>query len=143
MVGIRLSPDILRLGLNTALCVEDTDSAVQDAERSLNLDREIDVSGRIDDVNAVFLRTRLDLISLLQGPMAGRRGRRDCNAALSLLLHVVHRGGTFVGLTDLVVDACVVEDALGQCRFSGIDMRHDSDISGPLERVLTFFTCSH
>ena len=65
MVGIRLSPDILRLGLNTALCVEDTDSAVQDAERSLNLDREIDVSGRIDDVDAVFLRTRLDLISLV------------------------------------------------------------------------------
>ena len=142
-VGIRLSPDVLRLGLNTALCVEDTDSAVQDAERSLNLDCEIDVSGRIDDVDAVFLRTRLDLISLLQGPMAGRRGRRDRDAALSLLLHVVHRGGTFVGLTDLVVDACVVEDALGQCRFSGIDMRHDSDISGPLERVLTFFTCSH
>ena len=143
LVGIRLAPNVLRLGLNTALGVEDTDCAVQDTERSLNLDREIDVSGGVDDVDAVLEGTRLHLRSLLQGPMAGRRSGGNRDTTLFLLCHVVHGSGTFIGLAELIVDACEIEDTLCQCRFTGIDVSHDSDVSGPLERVLTFFTCSH
>ena len=37
-----------------------------------------------------------------------------------------------MGLTDLVVDAGVEQDALGRRGLTGIDMSHNSDISGSL-----------
>jgi len=37
-----------------------------------------------------------------------------------------------MGLTDLVVDAGVVEDTLGGGGLTGIDMGHDTDVSGIL-----------
>ena len=58
--------------------------------RALDLDREVDVARRVDDVDAVIV------------PEAGRRGRGDRDAALLLLLHPVHRRGAFVHLADLV-----------------------------------------
>ena len=90
--------------------------------RALDLDREIDVAGRVDDVDPVVL------------PEAGRRGRGDRDAAFLLLLHPVHRRGAFVHLADLVGAAGVIEDPLGGRRFAGIDVRHDADVAVPLER---------
>ena len=69
-------------------------------------------------------------------PEAGRRGGRDRDAALLLLLHPVHRGGALVHLTDLVVLAGVVEDALGRRRLPGIDVGHDADVPIAIERGL-------
>ena len=46
-----------------------------------------------------------------------------------LLLHPVHRGAAVVDLADLVVDAGVVEDALGRRRLAGIDVGHDADVA--------------
>jgi hypothetical protein len=74
--------------------------AVEDAQRALDLDREVDVARRVDDVDAVV------------APEAGRCGGRDRNAALLLLDHPVHRRGAFVDLADLVVDPRVIEDPL-------------------------------
>jgi hypothetical protein len=79
------------------------------------------VARRVDDVDAMIL------------PEAGRRGGRDGDAALLLLNHPVHRGRAFVDLTDLVVDAGVVEDALGARGLAGIDVRHDADVAGAFE----------
>ena len=62
-------------------------------------------------------------------PEAGRRGRRDGDAALLLLLHPVHGRGAVVDLADLVRLAGVVEDALGRRRLAGIDVRHDADVA--------------
>jgi hypothetical protein len=42
-----------------------------------------------------------------------------------------------VDLTDLVGAARVVEDPLGGRRLSGIDVRHDADVAGLVERELT------
>jgi hypothetical protein len=40
-------------------------------------------------------------------------------------------------LTDLVVAAGVIEDALGQGGFARVDMGHDPDVSGPAQGHLT------
>ena len=71
-------------------------------------------------------------------PRSGRRGGRDRDAALLLLLHPVHRRGALVDLADLVGAARVVEDALGRRRLSGVDVRHDPDVAGLLERELAW-----
>ncbi|EYR64418.1 hypothetical protein N866_11445 [Actinotalea ferrariae CF5-4] len=76
---------------------------------------------------------RVDDVDLVAGPVAGRRGRRDRDAALLLLLHPVHRRGTVVRLTDLVVDPGVEQDPLGGRRLAGIDVRHDADVADLLE----------
>src|ERR1700709_927106 len=75
------------------------------------------VPGGVDDVDLVVL------------PPAGRRGGRDRDAALLLLLHPVHRGSALVDLTDLVVDAGVEQDALGRRGLARVDVRHDPDVA--------------
>jgi hypothetical protein len=102
--------------------VEDGDRAVEDAQRALHLHGEVDVSGRVDDVDPVV------------PPAAGRGRRGDRDAALLLLDHPVHGGGTLVHLTDLVVAAGVVEDALGCRGLARVDVGHDPDVAGLGER---------
>src|SRR3712207_4808082 len=139
MIGISLTPYILRLRLYTTLCVEDADCAVEDTQGTLNLYGEVYVSRGIDDVDAVLLGTLLQLRLLLKSPVAGRSCGSDGDTSLLLLLHPVHGSSTFVGLTDLVVNTSVIQDTLGQCGLTSIDMSHNSDISGSLKWV---FSCS-
>src|SRR4051794_2404815 len=124
VVLVGLAPHGLGLRLDARDGVEERDRAVEHAQRALHLDGEVDVAGRVDDVDPVV------------APLAGRRGGRDRDAALLLLLHPVHRGGALVDLTDLVGATGVVEDALGRRRLTGVDVRHDPDVAGLLERKL-------
>ncbi len=117
VVLVGLAPHRLGLGLDALLAVEHGDRAVEDAERTLHLDGEVDVPGGVDDVDLVLV------------PEARRRGGRDRDAALLLLGHPVHRGGAVVDLADLVSDARVVQDALGGGGLAGIDVSHDADVA--------------
>jgi len=123
VVPVRLAPDRLGLRLDTGHRVEYRDGTVQDPERALDLDREVHVAGRVDDVDPMAL------------PLAGGRGGRDRDAALALLDHPVHLRGALVHLTDLVGLAGVIEDALGRRGLAGVDVRHDPDVPGSGERV--------
>src|ERR1700761_8966646 len=116
LVLIGLPPHRLRLRLNALHRVERRARAVQHAQRALHLGREVHVPRRVDDVDA-------DAI-----PGAGRRSRRNRDAALLLLLHPVHRRGALVHLADTVRDARIEEDSLRRRRLSGVDVRHDADI---------------
>ncbi len=97
--------------------VVDRDRAVQDPQRALDLDGEVDVARRVDDLDGVAV------------PFALGGGGRDGDAALLLLLHPVHDGGALVHFTDLVRDPGVEEDALGRRGLAGIDVRHDADVA--------------
>src|SRR5512138_2735299 len=90
LVLVRLPPDRLGLGLHALHRVEHRAGAVEDAERPLHLDGEVDVAGGVDDVQPVI------------APEGGGRGGRDGDAALALLLHPVHDGGALMDLADLV-----------------------------------------
>ncbi len=124
-VLVGLTPDGFRLRLDAADRAEHRDRAIEHAQRALDFNGEIDVSRRVDNIDAVV------------APEAGGRRRRDRDAALLLLHHPVHGRGAFVHLADLVVDAGVEEHALGGGGFAGIDVRHDADIAHPFYWCLT------
>ena len=92
-------------------------------KRSLDFDGEVDVAGRVDDVEA------------LVAPEGGRRGGGDGDAALLLLLHPVHGRGAVVDFADLVRLAGIIEDALGGRRLPGVDVGHDAEIAVVFDSV--------
>ena len=55
VVLVGLAPDGLGLRLDAGDRVEQRDRAVEHAQRALDLDGEVDVAGRVDDVDAVVL----------------------------------------------------------------------------------------
>ena len=124
VVLVGLAPHGLGLRLDAGDGVEQRDRAVEHAQRALHLDGEVDVAGRVDDVDPMALPLR-----------GGRRGG-DGDAALLLLLHPVHRGRALVDLADLVRAAGVVEDPLGRRRLARVDVGHDPDVAGLLEGEL-------
>ena len=96
LVLVGLAPHRLGLRLHAVAAVEDGHRAVEHAERALDLDGEVDVSRRVDDVDVM-----LGMVVLHPFPEAGRGRRRDGDAALALLLHPVHDGRAVVHLADL------------------------------------------
>ena len=93
-------------------------------KRALDFDREVDVAGRVDDVDAVVGEGLVDRL-----PEAGGRSRGDRDAALLLLLHVVHGGRAVVDFADPVRDARVEKDALRRGGLARVDVGHDPDVA--------------
>ena len=58
VVLVGLAPDGLGLRLDAGDGVEQRDGAVEHAQRALDLDREVDVARRVDDVDPVVAPTR-------------------------------------------------------------------------------------
>ena len=120
-IFVRLPPHGLRLRLDARDRVEHDHAAVEHAQAALHLDREVDVTRRVDDVYLVAC------------PLGSRRRRGDRDPPLALLLHPVHHRRAFVDLTDLVGPARVIENALGHGRLARINVSDDADVSDPLD----------
>ena len=116
-VFVGLVPHRLRLRLHATHGAEHRHHAVDDTQRALHLDGEVDVTGSIDKV---------DLIAV---PMCGDGCRSDGDAALLLLFHEVHGGLSIMRFTHLTVDAREEQDAFRNRSLTSINMRSDTDVS--------------
>ncbi|MPM54606.1 hypothetical protein SDC9_101384 [bioreactor metagenome] len=132
LVGIRLTPHGLGLGLHAALGAQHRYGAVQHTQRTLHFHGEVHMARGIDDIDAGIRKLVLRPL-----PVASRGGGRDGDAALLLLLHPVHGGSAVMGLTDLVVHAGVEQNALGSSRLARVNVGHNADIAGVFKRVFS------
>ena len=65
-------------------------------------------------------------------PDTGGGGGSNRDTAFLFLHHPVHGSGAFVHFADLVRLTRVEQDTLGGRRFAGVDVRHDTEVSGVL-----------
>ena len=129
VVLVREAPVRLGLRLDAGDAIEYDDRAVEHAQAAVHFDREVDVSGRVDDVD------------LEAFPLGGYRGALNRDAAFTFLLEVVRGRAGFavlrvVHLDDLVLLAGVIQDALGGRRLARVDVRDDADVAVQLELFL-------
>jgi hypothetical protein len=132
IVGISLTPYVLRLRFYTALCTEHADSAVQYTQGTLNFYCEVNVSRGINDIDTALFCAGLCFAIFLQGPVTGGSSRSNCNTSLLLLSHPVHGCSTFMSITNFIVNTGIIQDTLGGGSFTSIDVSHNTDISGSL-----------
>ncbi len=120
VVAAQLPVDGDRLGLDAADRAENEDGRVEDPQGALDLDGEIDVTRRVDDIDGVV------------GPLDVGRGRGDGDAALPLEVHGVHGRADAVlalDLVDLVDLLAIEEDPLRQRRLARVDVGADADVA--------------
>ena len=132
VIGVSLTPYVLGLRLYTTLCTEDADSAIQYTKGTLNLNGEVYVTRGINDVDTMLQSSGHGFGLFFKSPVTGSSSRGDGNTSLLFLLHPVHGSSTFVSITNLVVNTSVIQDTLGQCGLTRIDMSHNTNISGSL-----------
>src|SRR6202042_1301156 len=123
VVFVGLTPDGLGLRLNALIAVEHAYRAVEHAQATLDFGGEVDVAGRVDDVETLVL------------PEGRRRGRREGDAALLLLLHPVHGRSAVVHFADLMRLAGIIKDALSGRRLPSINVGHDAEVTIVLDSV--------
>src|SRR5690606_32984119 len=116
-VLIGLPPYSLGLWLNAFFRAEYRYSSIEYAQGTFNFYCEVNVTRGVDNIDAVTL------------PLSGRCGRRNRNTAFFFLFHPVHCSGTFVGLTNLMNSTCIEQDPFCGCRLSGVNMRHDPNVT--------------
>jgi hypothetical protein len=124
VVLIRLTPYRFRLRLDAANGAKNADRAIEYTQGTLYFNREINVAGRIDDIDSVHGEL---LAHAAPETCRSRRGNRY--AAFLFLFHPVHGGRAIVDFTYFVRDAGVIQDPLGRGRFTRIDMGHDANIA--------------
>ncbi len=115
IVGV--APVRLRLRLHAARATENADTAVKNLERTVDFDREVHVSRRVDDVEAMLV------------PLAAGRGGLDRNAALLLLVHEVGRRFAVVDFARTMNFPRELQDALGRGRLARVDVGKYADVS--------------
>lgn len=72
-VFISLTPNGFRLGLHSSHTVKQADCPIKHSQRSLHLQREVDVAGSVDDVDTMVF------------PLGRGSSRRNCDSSLLLL----------------------------------------------------------
>ena len=120
VIAAHLAVDRQRLGLHAGHGAEHQHGPVQHAEAPLHFDGEIDVAGRVDQVDRGI------------APLDLRGGAGDGDAAFLFQLHVVHRGAAATLVVDFLhaVDpAGVVQDALAERGLARVDVGRNPDVT--------------
>ena len=71
-------------------------------------------------------------------PKTGGSSRCDSDTTLLLLLHPVHCCGAIVRFAYFMSFSRIKQDALGCGCFAGVNVRHDTNVSGHLKRYLSW-----
>jgi hypothetical protein len=125
---VGLVPHRFGLRLDARDAAEHHHRAVEHAQRALDLDGEVHVPRRIDEVHVV--------------PAPFQRGGRggDGDAALALLRHPVHLRFAVVDFADLVDAPGVVQETLADRGLAGVDVGANANVAhaGQLGRLLRF-----
>ena len=124
IIFVSLTPYSFRLRLYTAYSAICSNSSVKNTQRTLNLSSEVNVSRSVNQVN-------LELLVVIV-PVASGGSRCDSNTTLLLLSHPVHCSSTIVNLTNLMSFTCIEKDTLRSCCLTGIDVSHNTDITGQM-----------
>jgi hypothetical protein len=117
MEAICLPPDRFGLGLHTMDSIEHHHTAVQHPQAALHFGGEIDMSRRIDDVNAMVPPEGSDR----------RRGYRD--ASLTFLFHPIGDGSAIIDRSDPVGFSCIEQDPLGSGSLPGVNVGNNPNIA--------------
>ena len=134
MIAVSLAPNGFCLRLYAGIGIQHTYRAIENRQRALNFNCEVHVSGRINDVETKFWS--LSCLAVFRSfPKGCRRSRRDRNAALLLLLHVVHGRRAIMHFANFVGLTSIVKDTFCCGRFTGINMGHDAKVTITLQRV--------
>ena len=131
MIFVSLTPNGFRLRLNTALCAQNGNRTVKYTKRTLNFNSEINVAGSVDNIDTMVF------------PETSSCSGSDGYTSLLLLRHPVHGSVAVVGLTDFMVYTRVKQYTLcGSC-FTGVDMRHYTNISCFFKSDLSWHNILH
>src|SRR5262249_27233281 len=101
---------------------KDDDGTVEHTERALDLGGEVDVPGRVDDIDRQWLAG-------LVFPGASDCRRDDGDAALALFVQVIGGRIPLIDIAHAMNFAGVVEDPFGGGRLAGVDVRNDADVA--------------
>ena len=117
MVLVGLVPDGLALGLDAFAGAEDHHAAVEHPQAPLHFGGEIDVAGRVDQVDLNVL------------PGEGDRGGVDRDAPFLLFGVVIGDGGALVDRAYAVAEAAVEQHPLGDGGLARVDMGNHADVA--------------
>jgi hypothetical protein len=127
VVGVDRLVDVgQRLRLDALAGVDDQQRAFAGAQRTRHLVGEVDMAGRVDQVQDVIL-------AVLGAVVEAHRLRLDGDAALALDVHVVEHlllAGHLAG----VEAAGELDEAVGERRLAMVDMGDDGEVADVLER---------
>jgi hypothetical protein len=129
VVSPHLPVDRNSLTLHATDSAENHDSTVKHSQSPLYLDREVDMSGRVDQVDVVFLI--LALVVLLH-PVTESRRRLNSDTLLTLQIHRVHLRTDRVLASHFMYainTAGVEENTFGGGGFARVDVGGDTDVS--------------
>ena len=128
---ISLTPNGFRLRFNTALCAENGHRTVQYAQRTLNFNREVHVSGRVDNIDTMVF------------PETSRCGGGNGDTSLLLLFHPVHSWRTVMRFAHFTVDTGIEQNTLGGSGFTRVNMCHNTNISCHFKRNFSWHRNLH
>ena len=118
-VARRLAPHRLGLGLDAGDGAEHRHRPVEHAAAALHLGGEVDVAGRVDEVEVVV------------APRHGGDRRLDGDALLAFEGIVIHGGGAVVDLAHLVDAAGQEQDAFADRGLAAVDVGDDAEVAEP------------
>jgi hypothetical protein len=121
VIFIRLPPNGFALGFDSFASGENHDSAVEDAEGAFDFGGEVDVTGRVDEIESVTF------------PLKGDAGGLNGDTAFLFFGIEVCRGGALIDSSDFVSEVGVEEHSFGNGGFSCVDMGDDADVAQGLQ----------